>query len=355
MGAFASGPRRRFGARRRQAALVAAVSLAWACDDLRTADSFPPDAGDQLMDAGERGTESEAALPRDAGDAGIIAPVEERVSGRPALGALAVDDENVYYAERGGGVFACAKGSCEPTRRGLATGVTHRLAIADGRVWWGEVGSGRLLSWVIGGASDAEVILEDQPGIDDVTSDGQALVWRANGGGGAGDVLRTCPARLCAANRRIVLAPSAIAPGISAVAGTVYFGNGTTKKIYGCGLASICSTPAELGGGEDGVAVSAPDAFWLSGTSIVSCKLSGCGGLPAVVAVTPRPSSLAIDENDVYWLDAAANELRRCPRHGCTAPEVIATGIGSSDDMAVALDADHVYWTEERGLFRRHK
>ena len=53
--------------------------------------------------------------------------------------------------------------------------------------------------------------------------------------------------------------------------------------------------------------------------------------------------------------DAVEDHIYRCPLGGCDQPETVATDIAGGPNAAIALDANYIYWTTKKGVFRRGK
>jgi len=193
----------------------------------------------------------------------------------------------------------------------------------------------------------------NQPSIDEVVTDGSTVAWSVRVTDGA--ILRSCAVARCADKVTDVIKVAAIASGTAAAGGTIWYANPVTQQVATCPISSGCSTPRFLGAGEFGIVVAPPSAYWINDKNVVQCALMGCNGLPTIAAMSDGPAHLAIDERDIYWRDASTKKLLRCARTGCTEPEVIAEGIEANIFTTILLDEDYVYWTDNRGVWRRQK
>lgn len=345
--------------RRRGGSLVVGGMLAFAivaCSELREAE---PSADAGVADAGpEKRREDGRAELHDASDAEAAArppcpaPCQpERISTIEDLGALAVDSQNVYFGRVTSGVFAMAKDSRQI--RTMGDGKALRLALANGRLFWGE--GVRLVACPIEGCGGApQGVVTDEVGIDEVLSDGESIAWHARLG--ADDVIRACPADSCSQGT-VKTVTKVVSPraGFGIGDGKVFWAD-FKKELRYCPLAPLpCASPTKLGPGSNDPFILGGVAYWIYEQNVVACPLTGCENFPRKIGTSSFPRLVAVDDRDVYWRDGVDHTVVRCPITGCQgAPEEIAAAVDGGT-LGLALDAEYVYWTTVTGLWRRHK
>jgi hypothetical protein len=101
------------------------------------------------------------------------------------------------------------------------------------------------------------------------------------------------------------------------------------------------------------IAVDATNLYWTVGpgtdsasAKVKMCALSGCNDHPVLLAPqqTSQPRGLVSDGQYVYWADGRDQILRCSTADQCAAgPTVLASG--QADPQRLALDAEHIYWT----------
>lgn len=331
-----------------------AFALLGACDGLRAA-QIEIDRG-----AGDGGTRGAATGPGDDADtldAGCLASCRpERLSAIQDLGPLVVDASNVYFASTISGVFVCPKTGCDDAPVKLGTAKPPRIALAEHRLFWGE--DDRLVASAVEGTNGIpETVLADQPGIDEVLSDGTNVVWHVRPPS-AGDYIRACPAASCTAStaREVnpIFAPN---PGLGVGAGMVFWSD-LRSELHACpvGPVSCADDEVDLGLGTNDAVVFEEAVYWVYRQDVMTCPIAGCTAALRRIGTSPSPRLLAVDGRHVYWRELDENKVVRCPLAGCAgAPEEIATGVTGAYYGGLALDDDYVYWTSKAGLYRRHK
>jgi hypothetical protein len=228
-----------------------------------------------------------------------------------------------------GFAMRCDASDCEGTAEPFVLSLCpHGLAVDDTDVYLAESGGGtgtleRCARSGCGGNSDT---LADVPGgPTSVALSGNTIVWSAGSTGlGTNGAIMTCDKAACV--------PQALADGPGIFAGRVaadtenaYWTNGD-GSIMKCALTGCNNTPDVLASGFD-----SPYAIVTDGLDVVwATAPMGPGGIyriaadgselePTTVAIGEMvftPSSLALDELDIYWTDLNTNlvaAIRRCP------------------------------------------
>lgn len=287
---------------------------------------------------------------------------------------------------------ACVGGACQPVA--LATGQAYPidLAVDAAYVYWTIWGTsaqnyndGEIRKCAIGGCSNRPITLAKSSGEPtSIAVDSTDFYF----GNHSGHSIERCPLSGCAVPevvasgvgdpRGIALdannvysvaydtgvvfkcaksgcgsAPTPIASGLSspfgiAVDGTnVYAGGSTVFQIPLGG-----GTPTTLATGQfaRGIAVSQTDVYWANHTTgssglIARCAIGGCGKNPTVLIVqsSGEPSDVALDAQNVYWTNDKTGEIMRCPLAGCGATTVPLV-TGQDSPQRIVVDSKAIYW-----------
>jgi hypothetical protein len=107
------------------------------------------------------------------------------------------------------------------------------------------------------------------------------------------------------------------------------------------------TTPVDGGSSGDGDATASPDTFVVEpGDAIVAsdAPLFADGGAQVLWIDIADPRAVAVDINNVYWIDATS--VYQCPLGGCSAAAtLLASGGGSF--ASILADGHYLYWTDE--------
>jgi hypothetical protein len=103
------------------------------------------------------------------------------------------------------------------------------------------------------------------------------------------------------------------------------------------------------------IAVDSTNAYWIDQNDppmIMSCSVGGCAQPNTVIVLSmpfsASPDGIAVGPQGVYWTDASAGTVMRCPLNGSCQPTLIAAG--EADPKDIGLDSTNVYWISRSSL-----
>lgn len=270
------------------------------------------------------------------------------------LRGLAVDGTNVYWASANS-LFACAVGGCNnsPTVLGRFTvsqtagwpGIPPEIAAAAGNVYASDSSaanrfavdaSGSIPLWSLAAGLWMAI------GVDDAsayigTTFGEIVSCALGGCGGAPTLLVSAPAQP---------SPADLLGQLAVDDTNVYWALGAMGVGYvpvSNGFVSGCAGTGQVPPG-----------------SILECAKGGCGEKPTTLASgLSCPTGVVTDGSSVYFTepqfygggptpglsDANVGRIGKCNVAGCSnQPTTLAEKL--NNPRGIALDADHVYWTD---------
>jgi hypothetical protein len=62
-----------------------------------------------------------------------------------------------------------------------------------------------------------------------------------------------------------------------------------------------------------------------------------------------RPGNLALDAQNVYWVEQGSGRIASCPRAGCGTGGPFVYAIGEDEPFGIAVDDQRIYWTTRSG------
>jgi hypothetical protein len=261
---------------------------------------------------------------------GVCTPIKLLEDAQHFVNAIAVDDNNLYFAlddttPLGGLVASCPLTGCAgapPTVLASADDSPGRIALDDTSVYWvdnslsGNINRPTITGTInrcskTGCANTPERLLTNEEGIRSLALASDSLFWSEDHGANPPSVLRCTVSGGCAATQQLLLASFSYT-GVAANADWVVWGSDSTT-ILGC-------------------------------QHTKSAADGGCGASPHVIVTTAeQPDSLAVDATQVYWTEAdygaKTTLVKTCSIQNCVAP----TTLWSTAPVGIFVDATNVY------------
>jgi hypothetical protein len=255
--------------------------------------------------------------------AGLDAVATTLASLPTAAGEIAVDSENVYWAnlyeetsDPGAPIppliMSIPKTGGTPVVLAAVRGFPSGIAVDSERVYW-------------------TVLIS----VDAETQTYEGRLWGVPKTGGAAALLASEPGRIVA---------------MAMDDDNLYWANPDTRSIMS--VAKAGGSPVTLASGlaylQAGIQVSATSVYWTISSEVPSegalLEVPKRGGNVVTLASGIFGESVAVDNDSVYWsrFDDSAALLMRMPRNGGTAMVLAST---SSVPDAIVLDESYVYWT----------
>ena len=157
-----------------------------------------------------------------------------------------------------------------------------------------------------------------------------------------------CDAQLSAARPPQVLATVSSPFGLAVDSTTVYVSQVDPAALVAVPVAGGAGSPLGVQAEGHGIAVDERRLYWSDGRSLLACDKSNCTGS----ALTLAPGQLgvtdiALDAANVYWTTAAdqpgQGRVMTMDKNGGTPVEIAA----ATWPYALAVDATNVYWLEQ--------
>lgn len=223
------------------------------------------------------------------------------------------------------------------------------LALSPTRVYWTDYGTGLIRSVDKNGGPP--VTVDSAPGTYPwgITVDDTNVYWTVPNfySGGMNPAIMSIP---IAGGTASTLAASAGGPELVVVSSThAYWENDNAVFLQSVPLdgGSVATLANTQGGGGGGLAIDATNVYWSTSAGIFAESLAG--GPPTTL--TPgAAAALAVDATNIYYVTATSNGsgvVAFVPIAGGT-PTTLASGRTGSL-VAVAVDAQNVYWIEGEG------
>jgi hypothetical protein len=235
---------------------------------------------------------------------------------------IALDDTNVYWSSYYG-VMKCPKSGCGSSPTMLASVRAAGLAIDSTSLYFFDQGNAVAKVALSGGPVVALATGLNLPF--QLTVDATRVYWTDMQGG----YVYACSKDGCGSSPTVIAAGQTAVDGVGVGHGNVYFTN---------------SSALSLG-------------------AVMSCPVGGCAAPSIFAGHQSGPMGFAMDATGLSWYvvddgssNASTGQVLSCSFAGCgtMGPKVLATGqnfpLGfTAGGVALAADADHVYWASTRG------
>ena len=320
-------------------------------DGARPGDSRGPDASDVFVDAG--------------------AP-NVLVTGRCQPYGIVAEEGGLLWGEgsssEGGAVETCALPGCAASVTPLygkrPSPVTELVANNEGYVAWAEVGDAG--ASVVVGANDGTILahvagnVPAGQGPHALAINSLEVFW-TQGAAGSNEVNTVMAGAL-----QEILPPIVIGSGKDILSGVasdpinVYWSYWDRNEVIRCpttgcdaGL-TVLARGYDGGAGPEPVALGSGVLYWAE-ESLDPFSTPGAielvatsGGMATILSPGPEsPSTVIVDENDVYWPDDVTGKIFKCAQSGCgMSPTVVIAGQSIQFSTRLATDATYLYWTD---------
>jgi hypothetical protein len=305
--------------------------------------------------------------PKDAGvpEAAIDGPLGGNLPvaiamGQNLPGAIAIDDDTIYWANAGSGAIMAMKKDGSVAAHALATKAgSNPTATAvfpgAGSVYWVGTSAGTVQGVDKGGALDAGLLASNQSNPASIAVDSQFVYWanRTDDDGGGGQVEKV-PKGGGASS--LVYDDSQGDPSAIRVDGTnVYVSDfvdlsiiqlaknadGGSMVTYGSGVTEV-ATPAGFAIDENAFYFCDPD-----GQIVGRLVKSTVAQVQTIADTQDGPTGIAVDATYVYWTNFGSGTVMRALKTATGTPELLAEH--QAGPSSIAVDAQALYWTNLGG------
>jgi hypothetical protein len=278
-----------------------------------------------------------------------------------AADSLASDGANLYWTDGSspGFIETCSATGCAgaPTSLAVVGGTPTAIAADGARVYWVDTLEGTVNQCAVGGCNGQPTILasgQSQPGA--IAVDATTVYWTALQGTSlvVGQVL-ACPIGGSCASPSTLVANVAYPSGIAVDATSVYFETGTGLSRCargGCGGTATVVASGTASSSVGVIALGGMGAYWTGQAGLLECNVAGCG-TPSKFA--SMAAGVAADGAFVYWTQSSGvGQVMKCPLAGCGAePTTLASNLNGPSSLAI--DETAIYWIDGSTIYKLAK
>jgi hypothetical protein len=272
--------------------------------------------------------------------------------------SLALDSTNVYWTDQGlGAVERVVRTAVQGTGTPLVSGLTGPLIISSASGWlvWSLTGSGSGQGTVYQLSTSSST--PTKPGTSlilpwGVAVDGINAYWVASNGPGAGAVVQSS----ALANPSASIVGTEFADdtpgGLAVNANNLFFAASSSSgggDVFQIPIASFAGTPTSVWNTTTGhpqdVALDSNNLYWVDqGGGVVYSEPLGGGAATTLASGLKSPSHLAVDSTNVYVANTGAGTILEIPIAGGSTV-TLASGLDSPLGIAVDNSKSVVYFT----------
>jgi hypothetical protein len=310
-----------------------------------------------LVGCGAR-TLSDSFAPVDAGveAAHDSAPPQNCVPGASPVtlatadqaAALSVDATDVYFTDYLGTVHSVPKGggpnSSIAVGRIPAPDAIPNLALDDRFVFWGDPQTpGLLRSSKGGGRVDLLTQLAD-PGW--VAVSNELICWTDS-------MMLSCSRKLGFFVDPVAIASGTVFADVALDPETVYWIDVDGIQALDLPGGTIQPGQPRQLTSEHARHMALDDASIFFTNSVAVTKIPKAGGTASTVAAAVAPGAIAVDADNVYWLDDAQGSVWRAPKSGAASPAVVTNSVRAK--ASIAVDDECLYFATAGALMKVSK
>ncbi|HEY1957770.1 MAG TPA: hypothetical protein VGH28_19250 [Polyangiaceae bacterium] len=220
--------------------------------------------------------------------------------------SLALDATHVYWSDDG--VQSCAKDGCACAPNALTTNGSLGIAVTPSSFFW--TGGSSVFTCALGGCTTPLVLAQNAVEPEGIVTDGADVYWTTENG-----TLSSCALGGCNAPTLVWAgAPESSQAATRSVFvddQNLYWANSNPLKygsVMQCAKSSCASTLVTLADGRNapnGVVADTKNVYWAEG-NVYACAIGGCNDSPSV-AVSASASAVAIDATHIYWAEVGSD------------------------------------------------
>jgi hypothetical protein len=333
-----------------------AVLAGAACSQSYAEDAKPDGATPDAAAADDAPVDADVAADAAADVAPKPTTFTELASGLMDLGGVAADETTVYVTERGpGNVKSLPIGGGAVATLSASTGAPGPIVLADGFVFWGDVGALKLARMATAGGAISSTPTGTGKAPHAIAAAADRIVVVTVAAGGGGEVQQYL----------FDLTAGPVVSGLSnpfavAVVGSdIYWTESSGSRIGKGSVGAAFNTTVSNGEpGCESITANAAAIYWTRDDGSVQSAAGGSGaaGVTALTTGEVGPLSVTADDTDVYWLTSNGT-LRRKTIGQELPPATLAKDFASAfvdrRVRAIALTSKYVVWITTDGRVLR--